>query len=236
MGSASTELTAVVLTTPLTGKHNLAEPGLLNSAIVYSSFLPDLTSSGRSQLGLTPGAGSTLSARGSWSKTGRGTGLPWTTSSSTIRRPNFEKLTNDACCRMQPSTFCRLLGWALLYRNIAHPREADIVRFRIMVLRACMYVCFLHFNLLLFPSTYTYSPLRSLPGLPMWQPFRSMICDNLIGNGSCNSLHEFYTFAMQMNPLMYILLCNVVNRSVLCCKWFMKKQMPFLVIVSWLSG
>ena len=140
-GSTSTELTAVVLTTPLTGKHNLAEPGLLNSAIVYSSFLPDLTSSGRSQLGLTPGAGSTPSARGSWSKTGRGTGLPWTTSSFTIRRPNFEKLTNDACCRMQPSTFCRLLGWALLYRNIAHPREADIVRFRIMVLRACIFFC-----------------------------------------------------------------------------------------------
>jgi hypothetical protein len=136
MGSASTELTAAVLTTPLTGKHNLAEPGSLNSAIVYSSFLPE--SSGRSPLGLTPGAGSTPYARGSWSKTGRGTGLLWTTSSSTIRRPNFEKLTNDACCRMQPSRFCRLLGWALLYRNTAHPREADIVCLRIMVLRACI--------------------------------------------------------------------------------------------------
>jgi len=62
-----------------------------------------------------------------------------------------------------------------------------------------------------------------------------MICDNLIGNGRCNSLHEFYTIAMQMNPLMYILLCNVVNRSVLCCKWFMKKQMPFLVMVGYIG-
>ena len=97
-GSTSTELTAVVLTTPLTGKHNLAEPGLLNSAIVYSSFLPDLTSSGRSQLGLTPGGGSTPSARGSWSKTGRGTGLPWTTSSSTDRLPNCENPTTWRSC------------------------------------------------------------------------------------------------------------------------------------------
>ena len=95
-----------------------------------------------------------------------------------------------------------------------------------------MYVCFLHFNPLYSFLVPILVPLRSLPEPPMWQSFRNMICDNLIGNGRCNSLHEFYWITMQMNPLMYILLCNVVNRSVLSCKWFKKKQMPFLVIVS----
>ena len=140
-GSALMELTTMVSTMLWIGtqSHRACFSELSNSILIVApSWWCSI--SGRSLLGSTPGTGSTPSARGSWSRTGHGTGLPWTTSSFTIRRPNFEKLTNDACCRMQPSTFCRLLGWALLYRNIAHPREADIVRFRIMVLRACMFV------------------------------------------------------------------------------------------------
>uniref|UniRef100_A0A0D3GX46 starch synthase n=1 Tax=Oryza barthii TaxID=65489 RepID=A0A0D3GX46_9ORYZ len=44
----------------------------------------------QSLLGLKPAVGSTPSAKGSWSKTGPGTGLPWTTLNCTIQLTNFE--------------------------------------------------------------------------------------------------------------------------------------------------
>jgi hypothetical protein len=46
--------------------------------------------SGRSLLGLMPGNGSSRSARGSCNRTGRGTGLPWTTLSFTVALTNSE--------------------------------------------------------------------------------------------------------------------------------------------------
>ncbi|GJN39488.1 hypothetical protein PR202_gb28610 [Eleusine coracana subsp. coracana] len=56
--------------------------------------VPGFLISGQLLLGLMPGNGFSLSARGSWSRTGLGTDLPWTTLSFTVRHANSEKPVN----------------------------------------------------------------------------------------------------------------------------------------------
>lgn len=119
-GLASTELIATVLTMPWTGKHSLTELAarFTEPCNSYSSWRWRVPFSGRSLLGSTPGAGSTPFARESWSRTGHGTGLPWTTSSSTVQHPNCDSPTNGeynvlSDLRCSHSGFAG--SWALLY-------------------------------------------------------------------------------------------------------------------------
>ena len=223
MGSASTELTAVVLTTPLTGKHNLAEPGLLNSGnclLIVPAWCY-----------IFRAVSAWFDAR-SWfhSLCKRVMEQDWSWNRPAL---DYIELYHSA------SKFWETNQWWLLSDatvqvlqapglGIAVQKHRPPMRGRHCLFQnngpSSMYVCFLHFNPLYSFLVPILVPLRSLPEPPMWQSFRNMICDNLIGNGRCNSLHEFYWITMQMNPLMYILLCNVVNRSVLSCKWFKKKH------------
>ena len=98
-GSALMELTTMVSTMLWIGtqSHRACFSELSNSILIVApSWWCSI--SGRSLLGSTPGTGSTPSARGSWSRTGHGTGLPWTTSSSTDRLPNCENPTTWRSC------------------------------------------------------------------------------------------------------------------------------------------
>ena len=122
-GLASTELIVTVLTMPSTGKHSLTEPpSSLNPAILaHLAVGMHVPFSGRSLLGSTPGAGSTPFARESWSRTGHGTGLPWTTSSSIVQRPNCDSPTNSqynvlSDLRCSHSGFAG--SWALLLYSL----------------------------------------------------------------------------------------------------------------------